>query len=307
MTVATTVASLSSPRSCSASAQTARIASPSTSSPSAVTARQRSASPSWARPRSAPCCRDGLDERTEVGRADPVVDVPAVGLAPDGVHRRAGPPVDVGGDRGGRAVRAVDDERQAGERLVDGREQMRDVVVGGVGEVAHPADTGTGRPVVGGRAADDGALDRGLDGVGQLLPAPAEQLDAVVGHRVVTGRDHDAEIGVGPGGQVGQRGRRQDAGAQDLGAGAGQPGHDRGLEHLPAGAGVTADDRDGTPSPVAVGEHAGGGTRHREGQLRREVGVGPTPDAVGPEESAPHGRTAVRVSAWSTEEPCGPS
>src|SRR3954454_14736195 len=57
MTGATTVSLASAPRSCSASAQTARIASPSTSSPSAVTARQRSASPSCARPRSAPVSR----------------------------------------------------------------------------------------------------------------------------------------------------------------------------------------------------------------------------------------------------------
>ena len=75
--------------------------------------------------------------------------------------------------------------------------------------------------------------------------------------------------------------------------GAREARHDGGLEHLPAGAGVAADDRDGTLGPVAVGEHAGGSTCHREGQLRREVGVGPTPDAVGPEE-ATHGRTGQR-------------
>ena len=34
-------------------------------------------------------------------------------------------------------------------------------------------------------------------GVGQLVAAAAEQLDAVVGHRVVAGRDHDAEVGAG--------------------------------------------------------------------------------------------------------------
>ena len=73
---------------------------------------------------------------------------------------------------------------------------MRDVLVDRAGQVADPADTGTGGPVVVGDAGDDGPLDRGLDGVGQLVPAPAEQLDAVVGHRVVARRDHDAEVGV---------------------------------------------------------------------------------------------------------------
>ncbi len=44
----------------------------------------------------------------------------------------------------------------------------------------------------------------------------------------------------------------------------------------------------------ARGEHAGGGTCHREGQLRLDVGVGPTPDAVGPEQ-ATHERTGQRL------------
>jgi len=77
--------------------------------------------------------------------------------------------------------------------------------------------------------------------------------------------------------------------AQHLGSGAGQPGDHRGLEHLPARARITPDDRDGTRGPVAVGEDTGSGTRHREGQFRREVGVRPTPDAVGPEEASQRG------------------
>src|SRR4051794_6527831 len=134
-------------------------------------------------------------------------------------------------------------------------------------------------------ATQHGLLDRRLHRIGQLVAAAAEELDPVVGHRVVTGRDHDAEVGTGLGCEVGERGRRHDAGEQHLGAGTGQPGHHRGLEHLPAGAGVTPDDRDGTRGPVAVGEHSGSSTCHREGQLRREVGIRQTPNAVGPEET----------------------
>ncbi|CAM5321215.1 Pantothenate kinase [Streptomyces badius] len=55
MTVPTTVSFRSCPASRMARASTARIWSPSTSSPAASTARQRSASPSCAMPRSAPC------------------------------------------------------------------------------------------------------------------------------------------------------------------------------------------------------------------------------------------------------------
>ena len=55
ITVATRVLSVKVPASRMASARIAMISSPSTSSPLAVTARHRSASPSWAMPRSAPC------------------------------------------------------------------------------------------------------------------------------------------------------------------------------------------------------------------------------------------------------------
>ena len=60
-----------------------------------------------------------------------------------------------------------------------------------------------------------------------------------------------------------------------------------------AAAGVLAD-RGGTRRPVAVGEHTGGRAGHRQGQLRRQVGVGTTPDAVGPEE-ATHLRRRQRL------------
>ncbi len=74
----------------------------------------------------------------------------------------------------------------------------------------------------GGRAGGDGPLDGGLDRVGQLVPAAGEELDAVVGHRVVAGRQHDAEVGVERCGEVGDRRGGQHPDAQHLGAGAGQ-------------------------------------------------------------------------------------
>jgi hypothetical protein len=245
----------------------------------------------------------GSSERTEVRRADPVVDVPAVGLAPDGVHRGAGPAVDLGRGVRRRAVCAVDDERDAGERAVDRRQQMPQVVLARTVQVTDPTDAGPGRAVAVGGSGGHGALDVGLDHVGQLVPAPAEQLDPVVGHRVVAGRDHHPEVGAGAPREMGEGRRRQDARAQHVGTGAAEPSHDRGLEHLPARAGVAADDRDGTLGPVAVGQHTGGGVRDREGQFRREVGVGQTPDAVCPEQAT----QGTPVSACCTEAPCGPS
>ena len=145
MTVATSVSSTSSPASCIARASTAMIWSPSTSRPSASTARQRSASPSWAMPRSAPCARTAARSGAEVGRAHAVVDVEPVRVGVQRDDLRAGAGVAVGRDRRRRAVGAVDDHPQPGQRLRGARQQVRDVPRPGVRHVAHAADRRTGR------------------------------------------------------------------------------------------------------------------------------------------------------------------
>ena len=218
--------------------------------------------------------------------------MPSLMFQPSGSHPiactvGAGPAVDLGRGGGRGAVGAVDDDaagRSSGWSTVESR---------CASVVARPRRAGRGPGRCRRRSAGAPA-DAPLTTVrsiaastasGSLCPPRLNSLMPLSGiglwlAEIMTPRSASVSAG-----EVGQRGRRQDAGAQHLGAGAGQPGDDRGLEHLPAGAGVTADDRDGTRGPVAVGEHSGGGTRHREGQLRREVGVGQTPDAVGPEQA----------------------
>ena len=123
ITVATTVSSVSAPRSCSARAQIGqdRVAVDDVAVRGDGQAAVGVAVVGDAEVGAV--LADGVDQRAEVGRADAVVDVPAVGLAADGVHRGAGPAVDVGGDGGGGAVGAVDDERSA--RRAAGRRSDR--------------------------------------------------------------------------------------------------------------------------------------------------------------------------------------
>ena len=144
-------------------------------------------------------------QRLQVGGAAAVVDVQPVGL---GVDRD-----DLGARARGRrrarrrdggAVRAVDDDASArragrGGRRAGGRRSGR----------RRRAGRGT-RPMPGaGRARSaDGASDeppRSASSivVGQLVPARGEDLDAVVGHRVVRRGDHHAEVGAERRGQVG--------------------------------------------------------------------------------------------------------
>jgi hypothetical protein len=130
-------------------------------------------------------------------------------------------------------------------------------------------------------------LDLVFRGVGQLEPAPGEQLDPVVGCRVVAGRQHDPEVGPERGGQVGHAGRRDDAKAQYVHPGAGQAGHHGGLKKLTGGprvaahhghqaAAVAPADRRG---PHLL-QHSGGSGREVHGQLTGQVLARNPPNAV---------------------------
>ena len=185
-------------------------------------------------------------QRLHVRRAAAVVDVQPVGLGVDrddvGARRAVGPRC--GGRRG--AVGAVDDDGQLVEPGGDGLADVAQVAVERILGVDHAADARAGRPAAGTRL--DQFLDAVLGGVVELVPAGAEDLDAVVGHRVVRRRDHHAEVGVVCVGQVGHRGGRQHPDPQRVDALAGQPGDDRGFEHLAAGPRVAADDGDAAPA-----------------------------------------------------------
>ena len=98
----------------------------------------------------------------------------------------------LGRDLVGGAVGAVDDDPEPVEPVRQRGQQVVDVALAGRGVLPDPADGGAGRalPVL----AQPG-LDGVLELVGQLVPAAGEELDAVVRHRVVAGRDHRAEVG----------------------------------------------------------------------------------------------------------------
>ena len=93
-----------------------RTWSPSTIVPVASTAIRRSASPSRAKPTSAPRSRDGLGQRCRRGGAGPDVDVDPVGLVVDDLDGRAGRAEDLRPDDAARPVRAVEDDPQAARR-----------------------------------------------------------------------------------------------------------------------------------------------------------------------------------------------
>ena len=170
-----------------------------------------------------------LSQRVQVGRADTVVDVEAVGVGADHGDAGAGIAERLGRDSGCRAVGAVEHHVQAVEAVRQRREQVHDVAVFGVGEPADAADIGAGGLQLG---PGKGGLDALLDLVGELDTAAREDLDAVVGGGVVGCRDHHAEVGVDVGDQVGRSRSRQHARFEHVHAGGGQSCAHRGGEEL---------------------------------------------------------------------------
>ena len=287
-------------------ASTAMIWSPSTTAPAASTARQRSASPSWAMPRSAPCST----HRAAAAAPRWVDPTPSLMLSPSGSacdrdDLGARPAVGLAARRPDAApcAQSTTTRMPASGSGVRG-EQVLDVALGGV-----RAGRGPGRwPRRSGRGAggvEAAPRSPSSTRVGQLVAAGGEQLDAVVRHRVVRGGDHHAEVGVELADQVRDGRGRQHTDPDRVGAGGGEPGDDGGLEHLAAGAGVAADHGDRTVGPVALGQHARGG---RGQTATASSGVRSSPLARPRTPSVPNRRRiAAKVSACCTGAPCGPS
>jgi hypothetical protein len=227
---------------------------------------------------------DGLLQLGHVGGAVAVVDVQPVGLAADDVHGRPGAPEDLRADHRGRAVRTVDDHAQPVQTSRDRGQQVLDVELRTAREGADPADPRTGRTVP---PATQTLGDAVLDLVGELVPAAREELQTVVRHRVVRGRQHGTHLGVQPLGEVGDRRRGEDTRVEHVHARRRQAGHHRGGEELPRGARVTAHDR--RRAVAAERPLAAQLVRDRDRQVQCQLGgdvlVGQPAHPVGAEQS----------------------
>ena len=169
---------------------------------------------------------------------------------------------------GGRAVRTVDRDLHAAQVRADGLNEVRNVGVLRPRVVrVDLADCVAGGTIPLGVHE---SLDLILHGISQLVAAVRKELDAIVGHGVVRRGDHDAQIhGVLRGRQVRDRGRRHDADASHVHAGARQASRKGVIEELARDAGVAADDRAGLRAIRTQGAAELAGCRLAE--LQREV------------------------------------
>ena len=130
-------------------------------------------------------------------------------------------------------------------------------------------------------------LESVLDRVGQLMPTAGKELDSVVGHGIVGGRQHHAEVGVGVGGEKRDCRRGQYASVVHIHTGRRETADDGGRQELARGARIPPDDGHATvPGELAgLPEHSGGGDREIQCEVRSNVLIGEATYAVGAEES----------------------
>ncbi len=296
ITVATTVSLTRVPDSRIARASTASSWSPSTTVPVASTASTRSASPSTAKPTSAPCSTTALRSGSRW-----VEPQPSLMFSPSGSAWMAITSAPAARSACGPTTAAAPSAQSSTTFTPSrGRDRVpvrcRGVVVHGGVVRRDPADVTPDRALP---LLPQLLLDRDLDGVVELVAAAGEELDAVVGHRVVRGREHHAEVGAERAGEVGDAGGRQDAEQEHVDARRGEAGDDRSLEELPGDAGVAAyhGQRAVPGERAALGEDMGRRNGEVQGQLSGQLTVGQAPDPVRAEESRHATRLYAVISA----------
>ena len=238
----------------------------------------------------------GLDHGLQllgVGGTGVLVDVVAVRRGVDHDDVRACATQRFGGHHGSGAVGAVGHDLQALERLglgfvivqrSDGGHQMIDVQVGGSGlVVAHAAHAGTGRAVP---VLAEHGLDVVFLLVGQLEAAACEELDAVVGHRVVGGGNHGTHFDVEHASQVGHARSGDDAGIDHVEAAGRHACGQRGSQEITGNAGITAHQRTAAALGLVVlrtgvTEHTHGGVAQIQRQSCGQIPIGQSSYAIG--------------------------
>ena len=191
-----------------------------------------------------------------------------------------------------RAVGAIDNDLQPVQAQV-----LRERVLGELdvpaARIVDPASTADLGRLSKLRALPHPLLDRALGIVAQFVSVGAEQLDAIVGERIVRSRNHHAEIGAHRAGQHRHRRRRHRAGEQHVHADRGEARDQRGLDHIAAEPGVLADQH--AMAVITVLENQTRGLAHLERKLRRDRAVGTATNSIGAEIFANHALPRPRL------------
>ena len=158
------------------------------------------------------------------------------------------------------------------------------VAFGRIGNVFHRPDI----PLHGSLPVDFSTQDQFLEtllyGVIELVAVAAEELDTIVGRRVVGCGNDDSPVGPQLPDKAGHGRSRHDAGKQDIGPHRVQPRNHRGLEHRAGSPGVASDHEPGPLAAMLSQKESERTTESKRGFRRDRMHVGHAPDPVGAEE-----------------------
>ena len=201
---------------------------------------------------------DGLLQVLRVRRTTGLIDVQPRGVGVDLHDLRPGGFEHCTGSTARGTVGTVDDHLQASKIGIDTACDVVDVLLHQIGTFGDAADAGTHRALPFG---PETFLDRVLESVIELGATPLEELDAVVGHRVVARREHDSEVGPRRIDEIGHAGGGQHAETHHIHPRRGQARHHGCFQELPRSSGVAADQGGRLVSTERTGfaEHVGCG------------------------------------------------
>ena len=150
--------------------------------------------------------------------------------------------------------------------------------------------------------AGEPRLDLLLPGIRELGALRGEDLDPIVGERVVRGGQNDAAMRLEPPREEGDGRRRQDTDRVDIATGGQGAGDERGLEHGARQARVAPDDQPDLLDAVMVEQRRHELPSEPEGQLGGQgLHIGDAADPVGAEQPA-HERGAPFLGSPGGEE-----
>ncbi len=229
-------------------------------------------------------------QRLGRGRPDLEIDVEPVRLDADLDHFGAELPQRLGRDFVGGAVGAIDDDAHSVERDLAAERPLGVFDIAGLDVVdalgaAQIRRAGEHRRDV----AVHQRLDPRLDLVGEFEAVRPEQLDAVILVGVVGGGNHHPEIAAHRAGQHRDRRRRDRAQQQHVDADRREARDQRVFDHVAGEPRVFADDH--ALAMFAPLEGEAGRLANLQRHIRRDLAVGPAPNAVGAEIFARHDRT----------------
>ena len=229
-----------------------------------------------------------LTQRLGRGGAAFFVDVGPVGIDANLDHFGAKFPQGERGDLVSGAIGAIDDDAPVVELQVARQRALGELDITLLraldpGGAAYAR--GVGQQVRRGRIHK--RFDLFLDLIGELVTVGPEQLDAVVGKRVVGGRNHHAQVRAQRARQHGDSGRRHRAEQKHVHADGGESRLHGGLDHVARKARVLANHD--AVAMRAAGEQMAGRHAHFEGDFGRHgMLVGLPANAVGAEIASCH-------------------